>query len=107
MNYIIITINSTHIKIRGYYETLEKANKNLRQFTNIGLKNIFICKNEYFANNFNYKDNKLTSIELETFNNNNTLENEEFLEQNYNKYYKIIVFLILIMFIIIYFYVLN
>jgi len=107
MNYFIITIDSGHIKIRGCYETLEKANKSLCQFTNRGLKNIFICKNEYFTNNINYKDNKLTSIELETFNNNILLGSEESVDKNNNKHSKIIVFSILITFIIIYFYVLN
>ena len=56
MNYFIISKDSFYIKIRGCYKTIEEANKNISQFKNIGLKNIFICKNEYITNNINYKD---------------------------------------------------
>ena len=51
MDYLIVTISKDPrgIKIRGCYKTLEEAEKSLHQLTNIGIKNIFICKNEYFT----------------------------------------------------------
>ena len=102
MDYLIVTFSKDPmgIKIRGYYKTLEEAEKSLHQLTNMGLKNIFICKNEYFKNNIdNYKDNKLIPIELETFNN-NTLE-QKITNTIKISNFKIIVLPILIVFILI------
>jgi hypothetical protein len=90
MDYLIVTFSKDPrgIKIRGYYKTLEEAEKSLHYLTNIGLKNIFICE---------YKDNKYIPIELETFNNNT-------LEQKITNINNKIIVPILIGIIIIYFY---
>ena len=102
MDYLIVTFSKDPrgIKIRGYYKTLEEAEKSLHQLRNIVIKNIFICKNEYFKNNIY---NKLIPIELETFNNN--IPEQKITNTIKIANLKIIVLpTILIGFIIIYFY---